>query len=105
MNALVMEKSGFEVGDIHMKADAGGWCRAAPGIQVRVLRTSQATGHFVALYRVEAGATAARHVPYGSGGSDLISGRVGGCGGAPHGGPNRGPPGDGPAGPTAPRPP
>lgn len=86
MNALVMEKSGFEAGDIHMKADAGGWCRAAPGIQVRVLRTCQATGHFVALYKVEAGTTAAAHVHYGSAESYLVSGKMEVRGGAENGG-------------------
>ena len=65
-----------------MKADAGGWCRAAPGIQVRVLRTCQATGHFVALYKVEAGTTAAPHVHYGSAESYLISGKMEVRGGA-----------------------
>ena len=86
MNALPMEKSGFEAGDIHMKADAGGWCRAAPGIQVRVLRTCQATGHFVALYKVEAGTSAAPHVHYGSAESYLISGKMEVRGGAENGG-------------------
>jgi hypothetical protein len=86
MNALTIEKSGFEVGDIHLRADAGGWCRVAPGIQVRVLRTCQATGHFIALYKVEAGTTAARHVHYASAESYLISGKMEVRGGAENGG-------------------
>jgi hypothetical protein len=85
-DGLIIEKSGFEGDDLHIKADAGGWCRAAPGIQVRVLRTSQATGHFVALYKVEAGTTAAPHVHYGSAESYLVSGRMEVRGGAENGG-------------------
>lgn len=64
------------IGDRLISADAGGWRNAGSGIQVRVLRTCQVTGTWVALYKVEAGTTAPPHIHYGAAESYVVSGRM-----------------------------
>jgi quercetin dioxygenase-like cupin family protein len=86
MDGSFIDKSGYEVDDLHIRADAGGWVSPTPGIEARVLRTCQATGTFVVLYKVKAGTTAQRHVHYGSAESYLISGKMEVRGGAENGG-------------------
>jgi quercetin dioxygenase-like cupin family protein len=85
MNAAIAEQS-FENGDRLIPADAGGWRDAGPGIQVRVLRTCQVTGTWVALYKVAAGTYAAPHIHYGAAESYVISGKMEVRGGVEKGG-------------------
>jgi len=72
-NDLAVLEKDVGLGDRIIPVSAGGWRDAAPGIQIRVLRTCRATGAWVALYKVAAGTTAAPHIHYGAADS-----RVGG---------------------------
>lgn len=56
--------------------DSPDWRQLAPGIEMRVLRTCQATGTWAVLYRVKAGTTAAAHMHFGSADSYVIKGRM-----------------------------
>ena len=76
MNMATLVQKEPVIGDKHIPADAGGWCDAGPGIEVRVLRTCQVTGTWVALYKVAAGTTAPPHIHYGAAESYVVSGRM-----------------------------
>ncbi len=76
MNVATLAEKEPTIGDKLIPANAGGWRDAGPGIQVRVLRTCQVTGTWVALYKVEAGTTAPPHVHYGAAESYVVSGRM-----------------------------
>jgi acetylacetone-cleaving enzyme len=66
--------------------DSPDWRQLAPGIEMRVLRTCQATGTWAVLYRVEAGTTASPHMHFGSADSYVIKGKMSAGGGAEAGG-------------------
>jgi len=66
-------------GGIHIPDIAGNsddWHQMAQGIQIRVLRTCQATGTWAVLYKVAAGTTASPHVHYGSADSLVLKGKM-----------------------------
>jgi anti-sigma factor ChrR (cupin superfamily) len=81
-----MAANGSAEGSIHIAditAASEDWRDLAPGIQMRVLRTCQATGTWVVLYKVKAGTTASPHKHFGSADSFVIEGKMiaGGKGG------------------------
>jgi anti-sigma factor ChrR (cupin superfamily) len=68
------DDTGITIRDI--SGDSPDWRQLAPGIEMRVLRTCQATGTWAVLYRVEAGTTASPHMHFGSADSYVIKGKM-----------------------------
>ncbi len=81
MTRITNEEGGILVQDI--AADSPEWQDLAPGIQMRVLRTCQATGIWIVVYKVKAGTVASPHKHFGSSDSFVIAGKMtaGGPGG------------------------
>ena len=76
--------SGILIRDIG--GNSSDWRQLAQGIEMRVLRTCQATGTWAVLYRVKAGTTASAHMHFGSADSYVIKGRMSAGGGTEAGG-------------------
>jgi anti-sigma factor ChrR (cupin superfamily) len=74
MDRHQVDDTGVHVHDIGGESDD--WRDLAPGIQIRVLRTTQATGVWAVLYKVAAGTTAAPHQHFGSSDSYVIKGKM-----------------------------
>ncbi len=74
MTTRVSKEGGIHVMDIG--GDCDEWHDVADGIQMRVLRTCQATGVWAVLYKVKAGTLAARHKHFGSSETYVISGKL-----------------------------
>jgi gentisate 1,2-dioxygenase len=74
MTKEVTENGGIHIHDIAGESDD--WRDLAPGIQMRVLRTEQATGTWAVLYKVKAGTTASSHMHFGSSDSFVIKGKM-----------------------------
>jgi hypothetical protein len=74
MATEVTENGGLHIHDIAGESEE--WRDLAPGIQMRVLRTCQATGTWAVLYKVAAGTTASPHMHFGSSDSFVIKGKM-----------------------------
>lgn len=84
MNNLSIDERGAHVKDI--TGESADWRDLAPGIQMRVLWTCQATGTWAVLYKVKAGTKASAHKHFGSSHSYVIQGKMTTGGGAENGG-------------------
>jgi len=74
------------LGDIYVDTAAEPWINFSPGIDFKLLRTSQETGAWTALFKCAAGSSFARHEHLAAGEYLMLSGKMEIRGGAERGG-------------------
>jgi hypothetical protein len=74
------------LGDIYIDTSARPWLNFSPGIDFKVLRTSQETGTWTVLFKCAAGSSFARHEHLAAGEYYMVSGRMEIRGGVERGG-------------------
>jgi ChrR Cupin-like domain len=74
------------LGDIYINTSAEPWINFSPGIDFKLLRTSQETGTWTALFKCAAGSSFARHEHLAAGEYLMVSGKMDIRGGADGGG-------------------
>jgi mannose-6-phosphate isomerase-like protein (cupin superfamily) len=74
------------LGDIYVKTSAEPWINFSPGIDFKLLRTSQETGAWTVLFKCAAGSSFARHEHLAAGEYLMVSGTMEIRGGVERGG-------------------
>lgn len=74
------------IGDRFDSAADCRWLPAGPGIEMRVLRTSQETGTWIVIFKIAAGTTAQAHLHHGAAEYYMLSGKMELRGGVGNGG-------------------
>lgn len=78
--------SNVQLRDIYIHTSQQPWLQFSPGIEFKVLRATQETGHWTVLFKCAPGASFARHEHLGAGEYYMVSGKMEVRGGVENGG-------------------